>query len=432
MKRSLSLLVVLFWTIRAVICQDVQAIHLQDEYQVQIQRSTSPIVVDGVLEEEHWKIADQAHDFWMSAPIDGRHVDQDLQTEVMLTYDDNYLYVAAICHGASPYIMPSLKRDAGVFWRGDVFAIVIDPVNEQTNAFTFGVNTAGVQFEALVSGQTGRRGSGGTSGINVAWDNIWISEVTTYNDYWTAELAIPFKSIRYTEKEKWGINFIRGHPETNAFHTWSPVPVQFRGVDLGYTGALVWDEIAPQSKSNIAVVPYVLGSSFKDFEEGTPPDNNLQLGGDAKVAVTSTLNLDLTFNPDFSQVDVDEQVTNLSTVNIRFPERRLFFLENSDLFSDFGIPPMRPFFSRRIGLDDDGNAIPIIYGARLSGNINKDLRIGVMNLQTEAKDEFKGQNYTSVAVHQQVFERSIVKGYLHNRQAFDQGSIADADYNRNA
>ncbi|NND33377.1 MAG: hypothetical protein HKN76_12370, partial [Saprospiraceae bacterium] len=195
-------------------------------------------------------------------------------------------------------------------------------------------------------------------------------------------------------------------------------------------GALVWDQTPKPVKSNIAVIPYVLGSTFRDFEEGIPSDNNFQVGGDAKIGVTSGLNLDLTINPDFSQVDVDEQVTNLTTVNIRFPERRLFFLENSDIYSDFGIPPMRPFFSRKIGLDDDGNPIPIAYGARLSGNVNKDLRIGVMNLQTKATNEFFGQNYTSISAHQQVFGRSIIKGYFHNRQAYVEGDFLSDDYNR--
>jgi len=146
--------------------------------------------------------------------------------------------------------------------------------------------------------------------------------------------------------------------------------------------------------------------------------------------VTSNLNLDLTLNPDFSQVDVDEQVTNLTTVNLRFPERRLFFLENADLFSEFGIPPMRPFFSRRIGLDEDGNAIPILYGARLSGNLNSNLRIGLSNLQTGQKGDFEAQNYTSFAFNQRLFGRTSVKGYFHNRQAYIDQEFSGTNYNR--
>lgn len=149
---------------------------------------------------------------------------------------------------------------------------------------------------------------------------------------------------------------------------------------------------------------------------------------DGKIAITSGLNFDVTVNPDFSQVEVDEQVTNLTLFNVRLPEKRLFFLENSDIFEDFGIPPMRPFFSRKIGLDEDGTPIPILFGARVSGNINKDLRIGLMNMQTRKTDVFSAQNYTAFAFHRQVFTRSVVKGYIHNKQALNS---PEPDYNRN-
>ena len=408
--------------------------YLQEEYKLSISRSEDPIVVDGKLNELAWRQAEVARDFWMSFPVDDRRADDDVQTEVRVTYHDQYIYIGAICHGPDDYIIKSLKRDNQEFWDGDTFGFTFDPVNERTNGFSFAVNPANVQFEALISGRTGRRGGGGsTSGISSAWDNKWFSAVRTSSDRWIVEIAIPFKSLRYKSGlGTWGINFIRGEPRTNAFHTWSPVPVQFVGVDLGYTGSLVWDNPPKPSKSNIAVIPYVLGSTYKNIEDSEPADNNFQAGVDAKIAVTSSLNLDLTVNPDFSQVEVDQQVTNLTSFSIRFPERRLFFLENSDLFADFGIPPMRPFFSRRIGLDDDGNAIPIQYGLRLSGNLNSDLRIGLMNMQTRSQDEVLGNNYTSLTMHRQVFKRSVVRGYFHNRQGSNDGELLSDNYNRTA
>jgi hypothetical protein len=411
--------------------QETPARILQEDYQLHITRTSEKISVDGELNEAIWSQAEKAENFWMSYPMDGIHSDKGNGTSVMMTYDETNIYVAAICKGGGPYIIPSLKRDAETFWRGDAFAIVLDPVNEQTNGFVFGSNVAGVQTESLITGDTGRRG-GFRRGVNGAWDNKWISEVKIYEEYWTVEISIPYKSLRFGNNDRWGLNFVRSHSASNSYHTWSPVPVQFRGLDLGFTGALIWDKTPETKKSNISVIPYVLGSVNKDFEEGTPNDYNVQVGGDVKVAIGSGLNLDLTINPDFSQVDVDQQVTNLTTVNLRFPERRLFFLENSDIYSDFGIPPMRPFFSRRIGLDEDGNAIPIAYGARLSGNLNKDLRIGVMNLQTKSNDDFLGQNYTSIAVHQKVLDRSVVKGYFHNRSAYEDGGFKGNDYNRTA
>ncbi|MCB0664206.1 MAG: carbohydrate binding family 9 domain-containing protein [Saprospiraceae bacterium] len=405
--------------------------NLQASYQLSIQSTTLPITIDGELDESVWETAEVATDFWMSFPVDDRRVAKEIQTEVRMTYDENNIYVAAKCYGGGPYIIQSLKRDNMEFWNGDAFAVVFDPVNEKTSGVYFGTNPASVQTDALVSGQTGRRGNtSGSSGINNAWDNKWYCKSKSYTDHWTVEMAIPFKTLRYGEKDRWGINFVRSDTRTNSYHTWSPVPVQFRGVDLGYTGALKWDQAPAIAKGNVAVIPYALASTFKDHELELPGENEVRVGADAKIAVTSSLNLDLTINPDFSQVEVDEQVTNLTTVNIRFPEKRLFFLENNDVFEDFGIPPMRPFFSRRIGLDEDGNTIPILMGARLSGNLNKDLRIGAMTMQTKDQPELPGENYSSLTFQQRIFGRSVVKGFFHNRQQFHDGEFVADDYNR--
>lgn len=405
--------------------------NLQDAYRLEIGRTDSPIRIDGILDEPIWSLVDTAGDFWLSFPVDDRRVEKEFQTEVMMCYDDQFIYLAAVCYGAGPYVIQSLKRDNQNFWMGDAFAVVFDPVNERTAGVTFGTNPGNVQTESLVSGQTGRRGNNpSSSGINRAWDNKWFSKVKTYPDRYIVEMAIPFKTVRYTEKSAWGLNFIRSHSRTNTFHTWSPVPVQFRGVDLGYTGALIWNEKPAKAGGNVAVIPYALVSSFKDSESPTESENKARAGVDAKIAISSTLNLDITVNPDFSQVDVDEQVTNLTTVNIRFPERRLFFLENSDIFENFGIPPMRPFFSRRIGLDEDGQTIPISFGARLSGNLNKDLRIGVMTMQTKELQQTPGENYSSAAFQQRVFGRSTIKGFFHNRQRYQNGEFNFGNYNR--
>lgn len=439
--RSNRIVLILFFCLAnywGSFAQNGISVSLKDQYQLHIRKAAEKIIVDGNLQEVDWQIADAAKDFWMCYPVDNKRVAPEIQTEVRLTYDDNFIYVGAICYGPNDYIIPTLKRDSREFWSGDAFAVLFDPVNEATNGFNFAVNPAGVQVEMLVSGRTGTRssplsGGGGSSGINTAWDNKWFVEVQTSEDHWTVEMAIPFKTLRFDpEKMNWGINFSRGEPRSNSWHSWSPVPVQFLTLDLGYAGSLIWDAHPEKVKSNISVIPYLLGSTNSDFEAGTPADEDFRIGGDAKIAVTSSLNLDLTLNPDFSQVEVDEQVTNLTTVNVRFPERRLFFLENSDLFSDFGIPPMRPFFSRRIGLDEDGNTIPILFGARLSGNLNKDLRMGLMNMQTKETEEFSRQNYTSLALHQQVLDRSVVRGYFHNRQAMEGGEFMNDDYNRTA
>ncbi|KAF0233374.1 MAG: membrane associated [Prolixibacteraceae bacterium] len=391
------------------------------------------INIDGFINDGGWRNTETVNNFWMSFPVDDKAAGPEIQTEVKMTYDNQFLYISAICHGPDNHIIQTLKRDSPL-QQSDGFGVVIDPVNERTNGFVFGLNPMGVQTELLITGQTGRRQilePGRTpQGINIAWDNKWFSEVQSFPDRWEVEIAIPFKTIRFDDEKKiWGINFFRIDSKTNSIHTWSPVPIEFTEFDLGYTGKLVWDNPPKKVKSNISIIPYALGGITRDFNNATPSESNFQAGVDGKIALTSSLNFDLAVNPNFSQVEIDEQVTNLTLFDIMLPEKRLFFLENSDVFEDFGIPPMRPFFSRRIGLDDEGNAIPILFGARVSGNATNNLRLGLMNLQTRETGDLLANNYTAVAFHQQVLSRSVIKGYLHNRQAIN---AENENFNRNA
>ena len=412
--------------------QNQLAEKLQEQYRLNVLHTSEKITVDGDLTEEVWSSGDVANDFWMSYPVDKEKVPDQHQTEVRVAYNEQFLFIAVVCYGDDNYVIQTLKRDKDL-QKGDGFGLVLDPVNNKTNGVAFGVSPAGVQTEVLITGKTGRRSNddNGISGINIAWDNKWFSEVKNYPNKWTIEIAIPFKTLRFKDNSGvWGINFFRFNAKTNSVHTWSPVPIEFWELDLGYTGALVWENPPQKTSSNVSLIPYALGSTYNDLEDDSNTrENEFQAGLDGKVAVSTSLNFDFTINPNFSQVEVDEQVTNLTLFDIRLPERRLFFLENDDIFADFGIPPMRPFFSRKIGLDDDGNAIPILYGARLSGNVNNKLRIGLMNLQTQKTNEFLAQNYTAFAFHQQVLSRSVIKGYFHNRSSFNS---PNDDYNRNA
>jgi hypothetical protein len=198
--------------------------------------------------------------------------------------------------------------------------------------------------------------------------------------------------------------------------SWAPVPRQFPTASLAYTGVLVWDHAPPDPGVNISVIPYTLGGISRDYENGKKASYQKGIGGDAKIAVTSSMNLDLTVNPDFSQVEVDRQVTNLDRFELFFPERRQFFLENGDHFANFGYANIRPFFSRRIGLN-----APIRYGARLSGKLNKDWRMGLMNMQTGKveKSELPAQNFTVMALQRRVLARSNIGLLMVNKQSID-------------
>jgi hypothetical protein len=216
----------------------------------------------------------------------------------------------------------------------------------------------------------------------------------------------------------------------NSFSTWSYVPLQFNGTDLGHLGKLQWAEALTPEKSNITVIPYLSAGQTRDHENGEDAKTTVNAGVDVKVALTSSMNLDLTYKPDFSNVEVDRQMTNVTRFSLLFPERRNFFLENADLFTNFGSWLVRPFFSRKIGLFD-GKPVPILAGARLSGNITKGLRVGVMDIQTEATDKLSANNYLVTAFQQQVFSRSSVKVFGANRQTTKtiEGDV-EHDYNR--
>ena len=347
------------------------------------------------------------------------------RTEVWMTYDDQFLYVGGACYGNPNWVVSTLKRDE--FWDDDGFAVVLDPLNEATTGYMFATNSYGSQTDVLLGGGSG------SGNYNSEWDNRWYVETKIHGDRWVFEMAIPFKTLRYKAgKSIWGVNFVRNDKQGNYLDVWAQMPRQFWVIDLGYTGQLIWDEAPKKLKGgNMALIPYINTDYNQDFSENEPADFGLSMGGDAKIALSSSLNLDLTFNPDFSQVEVDRQVTNLTRFSIFLPERRNFFLENSDIFSRFGIPPVRPFFSRRIGLDANGNAVPILYGARLTGNVTSSTRIGLMNTQTRGVGEEPGQNHTVASFNQRVLGRSTIRGMFINRQATGDNPGTKEDYSRN-
>ncbi|WP_350284391.1 DUF5916 domain-containing protein [uncultured Croceitalea sp.] len=392
----------------------------------QITKSNSEIILDGIPDEEEWDRHGVITSFFNHFPVDQGQADN--QTEVRVTYNDEYIYFLAKMHDNGNRVIQSLDRDndQSQFF-SDAFTVVLDPTNKQQNGFLFGVNAAGAEMEATLE----LFGSQTIYAPN--WDQRWFSATQQFEDYWIAEIAIPFRSLRYNKDNlTWGLNFMRIDREKFMNSTWTLFPVNFNSIDMNYMGTITWDRPIESKTRLLTFNPYATFSSSRNYEDinQNRAENKTDVGGDIKVNLSSTLNLDLTILPDFSNADVDQEITNITRFNIFLPEQRNFFLDNADIFSSFGAGTIRPFFSRRIGLSN-GNPIPIDFGARLTGNLTPGLRIGIMDIQTSETSDFFAQNYAVAAFQQRVFKRSALKALFINRQATS-GTLTDSDYSRNA
>lgn len=385
-----------------------------------VSAADSPIVIDGVLDEEIWKNTPKGGGFYQSFPSDDQLAKD--STQFMISYTDKSIVFGIICYNSLPgkYISTTLKRDFD--WSAnDNVAVYIDPYNDKTNGFTFQVTPNNVQREGLVL-------LGGD--VKDDWDNKWTSAVYQGEGFWSVEISIPFKSIRFNNVSQWNLQILRNNLKRNERTSWIRVPQGYRQSNMTFSGSIDWDNPPKSEGTNVTLIPYMAAGIGKNHEEGESTKSNLDAGFDAKVAVSSSLNLDLTFNPDFSQVEVDRQVTNLQRFELFFPERRQFFLENQDLFADAGFGRSRPFFSRRIGIQGSGETrrnVPIIAGARLSGKIGSKWRIGALNMVTkrdETSDEISpAQNYSVAVLERQIFNRSRLSAIFVGRNNLGNAAV---------
>jgi hypothetical protein len=394
------------------------------EKSITIHPTNEKITIDGDLNEATWSQCEKATDFWQNFPADTSLAKS--KTEAFITFNDEFLFVAAICYDTiqKPYVIQSLKRDFS-YPVSDCFVLSLDPLCDKTNGFSFGLNPYGVQREGLIAG-------GGNMGVSTDWDNRWYGEVKRYKDRWTLEMAIPFKTLRYKPGvNEWRVNFSRNDLKRNENSSWCKVPRQYNISTLAFTGKINWSTPPKKAGTNISHIPYVIGKASDDYINNKPRASEANAGLDAKLALNSSLNLDVTINPDFSQVEVDRQITNLTRFNLFFPERRNFFIENSDLFSSFGFRQIRPFFSRKIGLYN-GNSVPIYGGIRLSGKVNRLWRIGIMDMQTTAQSKLDllSKNYFVAAAQRQLFDRSNLSFIFVNSESFDKNKLVVNGYNR--
>lgn len=393
---------------------------------------SEPIKIDAILDEPVWETSDSAKDFWQYFPTDTLQATN--QSTIKMLYDDSNLYIGIRVNSVgSQYVVPSLRRD---FRAGgsDNITLMFDTFNDGANAFLFGVNPAGVRREALVSG-----GGIDLGGFTTSWDTKWFAETRIYEGYYISEWTIPLSAFKFRPGEtKWRFNSYQFDTQGNEQNTWMKIPRSQFIFNLSFMGDMIFEKPLKNGRTPISLIPYITGALERDFEFNEE-SSTIKVGGDAKLAIGNSLNLDLTVNPDFSQVEVDNLVTNLTRFEVNLPERRQFFIENSDLFADFGHPEDAiPFFSRRIGIarDRDGINRPnqIIAGARLSGKLNNNLRIGILNVQT-AKDEkydIEGANNAVVALQQRIFSRSSISAIFVNRQntTHSEETFSNRSYNR--
>lgn len=423
------LFVICFLSLQFSIAQELLDVK---QKQIQVKWIAQEITVDGSLHEDVWSLADTATDYWQYFPTDS--LLSESQTEIKMLYDDKYLYVGIKVYAkGNDFIVPSLKRDfdAG---GNDNINLLFDTYKDGANAFFFGSNSEGVQREALISG-----GGANYADFRDTWDVKWENSSMIYKNYYISEMKIPLASFKFRDQETvWRFNSYRFDTQSNQISTWSRIPQNQTLTNLAFMGQMIFEKPLSKVKTQFALIPYVSGNIGQDIDIDKI-STDFSIGGDAKIPIGNSMNLDLTVNPDFSQVEVDELVINLTRFEVFLPEKRQFFIDNADLFSDFGNGrAANPFFSRRIGIAEDleGDNIEnsIIAGARLSGKINENLRIGVLNIQTaeDADNEIPTNNNTVLAVQQKVFSRSSVGMIFVNRQVTKMSDfVEDAEeYNR--
>ncbi|WP_196894349.1 DUF5916 domain-containing protein [Aureivirga marina] len=377
------------------------------------------IQLDGKLNESVWETLPMESNFFNYIPNSGENAQNN--TQVKLFHNGKFLYISAIYQDPNPEVqIGSLKRDdiRNSGGNSDSFAVVIDTYNQQQAGYFFIVNMGDALVDALVA----RRGNGFR--VNTNWNSTWNAKTSVNGNSKVYEIEIPLKTLGYkTENPNWGIMFHTRNIKLNEWTTSTKIDRNYSQFDLRFAKVFEMENLVENKSSRFVVTPSLTLNHQEDLANETK-ESTLKPSVDVQYNLNSSLKLDATINPDFSQVDVDRQVTNLSRFSIFFPERRNFFLENSDLFNNLGIYDVNPFYSRKIGAETD-----MLFGLKLSGNIAEKTRIGILNASTKEEDDIPAQNYTVLVGQQQLSNSFRATGFLINRQEMDGFSFAD-DYNR--
>jgi len=374
---------------------------------LRVAAATAPIPFNGRVDGPVWASADSITDFRQREPVIGAPATE--RTVVKVLRDADALYVAVRAYDAEPYGVRAseLRRDADLS-SDDNVQVLIDAFHDRRGAFVFGTNPQGAMWDAQLVG---------IDDLNEDWNGIWDVATTRDAAGWTAEFRIPFRSLRFRRGDdlRFGFNvrrFIRRKNEEDLWTSWGRAEGLYHLLNEGeLTGAGALDRVR-----DVEAYPYLLARATEsEHDSAGAKTGNGSLGGkgglDVKVPVTPTVTADLTANTDFAQVEVDQQVINLTRFPFFFPEKREFFLESSGLF-DFGTPGrVQVFYSRRIGLDTSGAAVPMIAGGRVTGRAGP-WRLGLLDAQTGGGDR---ANDAVLRVQHDLFARSYIGaiGSLH-------------------
>ena len=378
---------------------------------------TAPILDGKVLDDTEWLKIKPLTQLTQVTPDYGKPASE--KTDIRLAYTPKMFYLSVVCYDSEPsnIVVSDSRRDADL-GDEDSFLFIIDTYNDQQNGFLFGTNADAMQYDAQIDNEgvgnfnANRQQGGVVGGTNINWDASW--EVHTHRgDYgWSAEFAIPLKSIRFLagKDRTWGINFQRNIAKRSEVAFWSVLPLGLDIKRVSLAGKLNGLEL--KNPKNLKLFPYAIGQQIRDAS--LDPNTNTtkgDVGMDVKYSLTPGLTLDLTYNTDFAQVEVDEQQINLDRFNLFFPEKRAFFLENAGQFSVGSPGEVDLFFSRRIGIGEAGALVPIIGGGRVSGKVGQT-NIGLLNMFTEAVADIPQNNFAVARVNHDFAKRRSSLGAI--------------------
>ena len=361
----------------------------------------NPPTVDGDLSDAAWQEAPLFEPLIQQFPAFGQPITE--KTEVRLVYDSAALYIAAYCYDSSPsgIVRNILQyRDDSVWMKDDIIRFGLDTFHDHRRAYVFSINPLGTKQDAQVDNELWHSN----------WNEVWDARTRLQKDGWTVEVRIPFRILRFPSggDAVWGLNMQRSIKRKNETSFWSPIPPGVSWSRVSTYGHLEGLS-AIEAQRNRQVIPYGLFGVTRSSREGMD-SSTTDAGADLKLTLTPSLALDFTVNPNFAQVESDDQQVNLSRFSLFFPEKREFFLENAQLF-DFGIAEeMQLFFSRRIGLAG-GQQVPIWGGARLSGRAGA-FDLGLISTQTRSQANQLSTNLSALRFRGNVGRRSYIGGIL--------------------